>query len=49
MNVMPENLPKDDFVNLYWTAKRAETWNLVDSVGGEGVLLFLCVLWGRKE
>ena len=36
INVLPESPAKDDFVDLNWTAKRADTWDLVDSVGGMG-------------
>ncbi|KAF2824959.1 Di-copper centre-containing protein [Ophiobolus disseminans] len=36
MNVLPESPAKDDFVDLNWTAKRADTWDLVDSIGGMG-------------
>ncbi|KAF2638844.1 Di-copper centre-containing protein [Massarina eburnea CBS 473.64] len=36
MNVLPENPPKDDFVDLNWTAKRVNTWDLMDSIGGNG-------------
>ncbi|KAF2679670.1 Di-copper centre-containing protein [Lentithecium fluviatile CBS 122367] len=36
MNVLPENPPKDDFVDLNWTAKKVATWDLVDSIGGMG-------------
>jgi tyrosinase len=36
MHVLPENPPKDDVVDLNWTAKKVDTWDLVDSVGGMG-------------
>jgi tyrosinase len=34
MNVLPENPAEDDFVDLNWTAEKAGTWDLVNSVGG---------------
>ncbi|KAF2867040.1 hypothetical protein BDV95DRAFT_631483 [Massariosphaeria phaeospora] len=34
MNVLPDTPPVDDFVDLNWTADRAQTWDLNDSVGG---------------
>lgn len=36
MNVLTAKPPKDDVVDLNWTAKKANTWDLVDSVGGMG-------------
>jgi tyrosinase len=36
MNVLPETPPKDDVVDLNWTAKKANTWDLLDSIGGMG-------------
>lgn len=34
MNVLPGNPPLDDFVDLEWTAKRGNTFDLNDSIGG---------------
>jgi len=34
MNVLPETPAKTDFVDLNWTAARANTWDLLDSIGG---------------
>jgi tyrosinase len=36
MGVLPENPPKDDFVDLNWTAGREDTYDLNDSIGGAG-------------
>jgi tyrosinase len=36
MNVLPENPPRDDVIDLNWTAKKVDTWDTVDSVGGMG-------------
>ena len=34
MDVLPGNPPRDDFVDLEWTAKRGDTFDLNDSIGG---------------
>ncbi|CAO2651716.1 Nn.00g042860.m01.CDS01 [Neocucurbitaria sp. VM-36] len=34
MNVLPENPPKGDIVDLNWTAAKGNTWDLNDSIGG---------------
>ncbi|CAI6333741.1 unnamed protein product [Periconia digitata] len=36
MDVLPEKPARDDFVDLNWTAGRANTWDLLDSIGGNG-------------
>lgn len=36
MNVLPENPPKNDVVDLNWTAAKGDTWDLNDSIGGYG-------------
>ncbi|PSN60925.1 Di-copper centre-containing protein [Corynespora cassiicola Philippines] len=36
MDVLPDSPAPDDFVDLGWTAERADTWDLLDSVGGNG-------------
>ncbi|KAF2656373.1 Di-copper centre-containing protein [Lophiostoma macrostomum CBS 122681] len=36
MNVLPENPPADDFIDLNWTASRVSTWDMNDSIGGNG-------------
>ena len=36
MNVLPENPPADDFIDLNWTASRVNTWDQNDSIGGNG-------------
>ncbi|KAF2799260.1 Di-copper centre-containing protein [Melanomma pulvis-pyrius CBS 109.77] len=44
MNQLPENPAKDDFVDLNWTAERADTWDLVDSIGGhKGAFCYIYV------
>lgn len=34
MNVLPDNPPKNDIVDLNWTAGQGNTWDLNDSIGG---------------
>jgi tyrosinase len=34
MNVLPANTPANDTVDLKWTAKVAQTWDLVNNIGG---------------
>ncbi|KAF2744627.1 Di-copper centre-containing protein [Sporormia fimetaria CBS 119925] len=36
MGALPDNPPAHDFVDLNWTAERADTYDLNDSIGGYG-------------
>ncbi|KAH8653070.1 hypothetical protein BGZ60DRAFT_533264 [Tricladium varicosporioides] len=36
MNVLPGNAPKNDTVDLKWTAKVGKTWDLLNNIGGHG-------------
>jgi tyrosinase len=36
MNQIPESPPLDDFVDLNWTAERADTYDLLNNIGGNG-------------
>lgn len=44
MNVLSENPPKNDTVDLKWTAPPTKTWDLMNNIGGmNGELCYIYV------